>query len=182
MDKTTLATFRVDQDTWKKFKKWASKKNSNASAELNQFILECLGIIDKNIEPNIDKSMYKNIDKHIDNYLDKNIESYIEKYIDAHIETIVKTHLDQVGLKHLDTQLDTNIDNYLDTQLDTDIDKEKPLTESLEQQLNEQLTNAELARRISVSPSTISKWANQKSNPPKDLEWRYDPKVKKWVK
>ncbi len=189
MDKTTLATFRIDKDTWKKFKKWASKKNSNASAELNQFILECLGVIDKNIEANIDQDLSDSIEKYIDNYLDTNLESYIDKYIDANIETIVKTYLDQVALKHLDTEplaldisIDDNIDTNIDLKLDTDLDKEKPLAESLEEQLNEQLTNAELARRMNVSPSTVSRWVNQKSNPPKDLEWQYDPSLKKWVK
>lgn len=58
--------------------------------------------------------------------------------------------------------------------IDTCIDTQEPS--------NEQITNAELARRIKVNPSTVSKWANQKSRPPKNLEWRYDPKLKKWIK
>ena len=52
---TTLATCRVDKETWKEFKQWASERGSNASTELNQFILRSLGRIDNNIDVNIDK-------------------------------------------------------------------------------------------------------------------------------
>ncbi len=54
MTDTTLATFRIDKDTWKEFKQWASDRGSNASTELNQFILRSLGSIDKNLDINID--------------------------------------------------------------------------------------------------------------------------------
>ena len=61
----------------------------------------------------------------------------------------------------IDINIDTNIDinqvEEMDVRLDTYIDKEEPLAESKQEQLNEQLTNAELARRMKVSPSTVSK-------------------------
>ena len=55
-------------------------------------------------------------------------------------------------------------------------------SDNLEQQPEEELTNAELSRRIGVTSSTVSRWANKKRQPPKDLEWRYDSQLKKWVK
>ena len=85
MGDTTLATFRVDKDTWKEFKEWASERGSNASTELNQFILRSLGRIDNNLDVNIDSQHNR-----IDEYIDKRIENYIDKNIDSRIEATVK--------------------------------------------------------------------------------------------
>ena len=195
---TTLATFRIDKKTWKKFKKWAGEKNSNASAELNQFILRSLGLIDENLDTESNNNLEQRIDKYLDNHIEARIEkvvsNYLDNNIDKHIYNVTTQYLNQEQKADLETDvnnnieisIDTNIDNKqiekLDTDLDNCIDKEEPLTESLQEQSNEQITNAELARRMKVSPSTVSKWANQKSQPPKNLEWEYDPKLKKWVK
>ena len=154
MDTTTLATFRIDKKTWKKFKKWAADKDSNASKELNQFIKRALGLIDENIDTNLD------------NNLEQRIETYLEDNLDNRIEQTVTNYLDK------------NLDSYIDK----NIDQELPKAESLQEESNEQLTNAELARRMNVSPATVSRWANQKRQPPLDLEWRYDLSLRKWVK
>lgn len=54
------------------------------------------------------------------------------------------------------------------------------------QQMNEvtnaELTNAELARLLKLSPSTISRWANGKRQSPDDLAYRFDPLSKLWKK
>lgn len=42
------------------------------------------------------------------------------------------------------------------------------------------LTHAELARLLKVSPATISRWANGKRTPPKDLKYKFDPTSKLW--
>ena len=198
MDTTTLATFRIDKKTWKKFKKWAGEKNSNASAELNQFVLRSLGLIDENLDTESNNNLEQRIDSYLDKIIDERIEKvvniYLDNNIDKRIYNIINQYPNQEPKADIETYLndnteiciDTNIDNKqleeLDINIDTNIDKEEPLTESLQEQSNEQITNAELARRIKVSPSTVSKWANQKSRPPKKLEWEYDPKLKKWVK
>ena len=57
MKDTTLATFRVDKDTWKEFKQWASDRGSNASTELNQFILRSLERIDNNLDERIEATV-----------------------------------------------------------------------------------------------------------------------------
>ena len=201
MNTTTLATFRIDKKTWKKFKKWSADKDSNASKELNQFILRALGLIDENLETNIDSNLNNNLEQSIEIYLDTNLEQRIEKTVNNYLDINLDKRIYKTTLKYLDKEpepdvdtniennidisIDTNIDNNqveeLDVKLDTYIDKEEPLAESEQEQSNEQLTNAELARRMKVSPSTVSKWANRKSRPPKNLEWRYDPKLKKWV-
>ena len=198
MKTTTLATFRIDKRTWKKFKKWAGEKNSNASAELNQFILRALGLIDENLDTDINS----NLEQCIENYLDANLDGRIEKAVKNYLDTNIDKYIDSLTTQdlgndkdvELETNLDKSIDNNidinidanqleeLDSNIDTCIDKEEPLAESKIKQSNEQLTNAELARRMKVSPSTVSKWANQKYKPPQSLEWQYDPKLKKWVK
>ena len=189
MDTTTLATFRIDKKTWKKFKKWAADKDSNASKELNQFILRALGLIDENIDPNFDNNLEKRIEKYletnvytrigetIDNYLDINLDKRIYSLTHQYLENNQETDLDTNPERNIDVNIDNNLDNkqleQVEVELDNRIDKEE--------QSNEQLTNAELARRIKVSPSTVSRWATGKNQPPTDLEWEYDPKVKKWV-
>ena len=67
------------------------------------------------------------------------------------------------------------------TKLDTSIDTSIDTKETIEPTLDEQLTNAELARLLGVSSSTVSRWATKKREPPKNLEWRYDSQLKKWV-
>ena len=198
MDTTILATFRIDKKTWKKFKKWAGEKNSNASAELNQFILRSLGLIDENLDTENNNNLEQRIDKYLDSNIDKRIEKAINIYLDNNIDkciyNLTTQYLNQEQKTDLETDLnndteiniDTDIDNKqveeIDSNIDTYIDTEELLTESLQEQSNEQITNAELACRMKVSASTVSKWANQKSRPPKNLEWRYDSSLKKWVK
>ncbi len=117
MGDTTLATFRVDKETWKEFKEWASNKGSNASTELNQFILRSLGRIDKNIDIGIDSR-----DNRLESYLDKNLDSRIEatvkRYLDKHIDKNIDIDTDQ----RIDNNIDKNIDNKKETNIDTNID------------------------------------------------------------
>ena len=198
MDTTTLATFRIDKKTWKKFKKWAADKDSNASKELNQFIKRALGLIDEDIDTNIDNNLEKRIEDYletnvytrigetIDNYLDINLDKRIYNLTHQYLENNQETDLDTNPEKNIDVNIDNNLDNkqveQVEVELDNRIDTEKPLEESKKEQSNEQLTNAELARRIKVSPSTVSRWATGKNQPPTDLEWEYNPKLKKWIK
>lgn len=178
MDTTTLATFRIDKKTWKQFKKWAGNKNSNASAELNQFILKSLGCIDESQDINIDGNLEKRIENYIDNNIDNRIEKLVNQYLDNNIDKYIYNVVNQSLDKDQKADTDTNLDNNIDN----NIDKEESLEESLQQQSNEQLSHAELARRMNVSSSTVSRWATKKCQPPKNFEWRYDPKLKKWVK
>ncbi len=193
MDTTTLATFRIDKKTWKKFKKWAAAKDSNASKELNEFIKRALGLIDEDIDTNLDN----NLEKRIENYLETNvytrigetIDNYLDTNLDKRIYNLTRQYLEDNKENNLDTNLQNNIDVNIDSNLDNkeveqveveqdnSIDKEEPLEESKK----EQLTHAELARRMNMSSATVSRWANGKRQPPKNLEWKYDPKVKKWV-
>ena len=55
-------------------------------------------------------------------------------------------------------------------------------SDNLKQQPDEKLTNAQLARRMGVASATVSRWANKKRQPPKNLEWQYDSLLKRWVK
>ena len=185
MDKTTLATFRIDKKTWKEFKKWAGDRGSNASAELNQFILRALGHIDENLETALDNDLDTTLNERIKNYLDANLEKHIYnvtlKYVDKEQDPDIETHPDN----NIDCSIDKNIDKnqveHLDVNIEACIDK-KTLTESLQEQSYPQITNAELARLLNVSPTTVSRWATQKRQPPENLEWRYNSKLKKWVK
>lgn len=182
METTTLATFRIDKKTWKKFKKWVGEKNSNASAELNQFVLRSLGLIDENLDTENNNAL----EQRIDSYLDNNLEQRIEKAINIYLDINIDKYIDKVNLRYRDEQqnidIDTNAEDNLDISIDSNIDEEKPKAESLQEESNEQLTHAELARRMNVSPATVSRWANGKRQPPLDLEWRYDAQLKKWVK
>ena len=42
---------RVNEGDWGDFMAWAEDNGSNASAEINRFIRQCLGRIDSNIQP-----------------------------------------------------------------------------------------------------------------------------------
>ena len=198
MDTTTLATFRIDKKTWKKFKKWSADKDSNASKELNQFILRALGLIDEDIDTNFDNNLEKRIENYletnvyirigetIDNYLDINLDKRIYNLTHQYLENNKENGLDTNTEKDIDANIDNNLDNeqveQVEVELETVINKEEPLEEFKKEQSNEQLTNAELARRIKVSPSTVSRWATGKSQPPKNLKWQYNPKLKKWIR
>lgn len=125
MADTTLATFRVDKETWKEFKEWASERGSNASTELNQFILRSLGRIDNNLDTDIDSRdnrIDKDIDKRIENYLDSNlderIEATVKRYLDKHIDRYIDTNTDQ----RIDNNIDSSIDNKKETNIDNNID------------------------------------------------------------
>ena len=201
MDKTTLATFRIDKKTWKEFKKWAGDRGSNASAELNQFILRALGHIDENLETALDNDLDTTLNERIKNYLDANLEQRIEETVNNYLDANLEKHIYNVTLKYVDKEQDPDIethpDNNIDCSIDKNIDKnqvehldvnieacidKKTLTESLQEQSYPQITNAELARLLNVSPTTVSRSATKKRQPPSKLEWRYDPSLKKWVK
>ncbi len=172
---TTLATFRVDKKTWKEFKQWASERGSNASTELNQFILRSLGRIDNNLDVNIDSQ-----DNRIDEDIDQRIENYLDSNLDERIEATVKNYLD----KHIDEYIDTNSDECIDINIDKCIDKEPKtldeettVTESVgEEEVTEQLADEkglsgkELASKIGVRPEYLTRWKSGRNIPKEDSE------------
>ncbi len=95
---------------------------SNASAELNQFILRALGHIDENLETNIDND--------IDTALNKCIESYLDTHTGNNIDYSIDKNIDKNQVEQLDTNIDKGIDK-------------NPLAESL-QQSYPQITNRHL--------------------------------------
>ncbi len=175
MGDTTLATFRVDKETWKQFKEWASDRGSNASTELNQFILRSLGRIDNNLDTDIDSR-----DTRIDEDIDKRIESYLDSNLDERIEATVKNYLD----KHIDRYIDNNPDQRIDSNIDKDIDKEPTtldketaVTECVgEEKVTEQLADEkglsgkELASKIGVRPEYLTRWKSGRNIPKEDSE------------
>ena len=189
MTDTTLATFRVDKDTWKEFKEWASNKGSNASTELNQFILRSLGRIDNNLDINIDgrdSRIDENIDKRIENYLDSNLDKrieatvkrYLDKHIDKNIDSERETNLDTNIDSSLDKDksIDSNIDNPIDKEATT-LDEETTVTESVgEEEVIEQLADEkglsgkELASKIGVRPEYLTRWKSGRNIPKEDSE------------
>ncbi len=172
---TTLATFRVDKKTWKEFKQWASERGSNASTELNQFILRSLGRIDNNLDVNIDSQ-----DNRIDEDIDQRIENYLDSNLDERIEATVKNYRD----KHIDEYIDTNSDECIDINIDKCIDKEPKtldeettVTESVgEEEVTEQLADEkglsgkELASKIGVRPEYLTRWKSGRNIPKEDSE------------
>ncbi len=194
MADTTLATFRVDKETWKEFKEWASERGSNASTELNQFILRSLGRIDKNIDVNIDsrdtridKNLDKRIDKYLDNNLDKRIEATVKKYLDKHIDKYIDTNptqrIDNNLDKHIDKKTETNLDVYIDCNLDkaqnidSNIDKridkdpttkDEEVTEKLADEKG--LSGKELASLLGVRSEYLTRWKSGRNIPKEDSE------------
>ena len=149
MTDTTLATFRVDKDTWKEFKEWASDKGSNASTELNQFILRSLGRIDDNLDNNIDSR-----DNCIDEDIDKRIENYLDCYLDKRIEVTVKNYLD----KHIDKYIDTNTDQRIDSNIDNNIDSEREtnLDTNIDSSLDkDESIDSNIDKSIDKDPTTL---------------------------
>ena len=151
MADTTLATFRVDKETWKEFKEWASERGSNASTELNQFILRSLGRIDNNLDTDIDSRdnrIDKDIDKRIENYLDSNlderIEATVKRYLDKHIDRYIDTNTDQ----RIDNNIDSSIDNKKETNLDTNIDSSLDKARSID---------SDIDNNIDKEPTTLDK-------------------------
>ena len=189
MTDTTLATFRIDKETWKEFKQWASGRGSNASTELNQFILRSLGRIDNNLDTNIDspdnridEELDQRIDKYLDNNLDERIEATVKKYLDKHIDT----NIDSERETNLDTNIDSSldIDESIDSNIDTSIDKdpktldeETTVTESIgEEEVIEPLADEkglsgkELASKIGVRPEYLTRWKSGRNIPKEDSE------------
>ena len=164
MNKNKLITVRIEAEKRDQFKKWVKKQKLDVSEFLTTVIEACLdGRIDENLITNLNPqsdSIY--IDK-----LDNRI-SELAKNIDKRIDKI------EEQVNELVTKLDSNIDKR--------IDKEKQKVDDQQETTNEELTHAELARRINVSSSTVSRWANKKRQPPLNLEWRYNSQLKKWVK
>ena len=175
MTDTTLATFRVDKETWKEFKRWASKRGSNASTELNQFILKSLGRIDRNLDKRdnrIDKDIDKCIDKYLDKNLDERIEETVKRYLDKHIDEYIDTKSDE----RIDINIDKNIDNDINKD-PTTLDEETTVTESVgEEEVIEPLPDEkgllgkELASLLGVRPEYLTRWKNGKNIPKEDSE------------
>ena len=164
MNKDKLITVRIEAKKREQFKKWVKEQNFDVSEFLTTIIEACLdGRLDKNLisnlSPESDSICIDDLDKLITK-LDKDIDKRIDK-LEEQVNKLI-------------TKLDTDIDKRIDNQ--------KAIPESLEITPDKQLNHAELARQMGVSSSTVSRWANQKRQPPSDLEWRYDPSIKKWVK
>ncbi|MGB5771182.1 MAG: helix-turn-helix domain-containing protein [Crocosphaera sp.] len=159
MGDTTLATFRVDKDTWKEFKEWASERGSNASTELNQFILRSLGRIDTNLDVNIDSRDNRiDIDKRIENYLDNNlderIEATVKNYLDKHIDRHIDTNPDQRIDKSIDNDIDSKKETNLDTNIDSSIDSKKEINidSDIDENIDKEPTTKD--EETSVTPET----------------------------
>ncbi len=164
MNKDKLITIRISAEKREQFKKWVKKQNVDMSEFLTTVISACIdGRLDKNLMTNLspqsDSICIDTLEKKI-NELDNKLDRRIDKVEEQVNELITK----------------------LDTRIDKNIDKKETIVETLEPTPDKQLTNAELARLLNVSSSTVSRWATKKHQPPLDLEWRYDPKIKKWVK
>ncbi len=164
MNKNKLITVRIEAEKRDQFKEWVKEQNLDVSEFLTAVIEACLdGQLDKNLIPNLNpQSDSICIDK-LDNRISE-LTNNLDKRIDKIEEQVNK----------LITKLDSNIDKR--------IDREKEKVDDQQETTNQQLTHAELARRMNVSSSTVSRWANGKRQPPLNLEWRYDSKLKKWVK
>lgn len=164
MNKNKLITVRIEAKKRDQFKEWVKEQNLDISGFLTAVIEACLdGRLDKNLITNLNPqsdSIY--IDK-----LDDRI-SDLTNNLDKRIDKIEKQ------VNELVTRLDSRIDQC--------IDKEEDKVKDRKETKNEQLTNAELARLLNVSATTISRWANGKRQPPLNLEWQYDSQLKKWVK
>ncbi len=164
MNKDKLITIRISAEKREQFKKWVKKQNLDMSEFLTTVISACIdGRLDRdlitNLSPESDSICIDELDKKI-NQLDNKLDTRIDRIEEQVNELITK----------------------LDTRIDISIDKKETIVETLEPTPDKQLTNAELARLLNVSSSTVSRWATKKRQPPKDLEWRYDPSLKKWVK
>ena len=164
MNKNKLITVRIEAEKRDQFKDWVKEQNLDVSEFLTTVIEACLdGQLDKNLIPKLNpQSDSACIDK-LDDRISK-LTNNLDKRIDKIEEQV----------NELVTRLDNNIDKR--------IDRKKEEIEDQQETITEQLTHAELARRINVSSSTVSRWANGKRQPPLNLEWRYDSQLKKWVK
>ena len=160
MSKDKLITIRIEAEKRQQFKKWVKEQNLDVSEFMTTIIQACL-------DGQLDKNLVTNFNPQSDSICIDKLENKISQSTDNLDKRIDKIE-EQVN--ELVTKLDSRIDKC--------IDKE----EDREETTNEQLTNAELARRMGVSPATVSRWANKKRQPPLDLEWRYDSKLKKWLK
>ncbi len=164
MNKDKLITVRIEAEKRDRFKEWVKKQNLDVSEFLTAVISACLdGRLDKNLITNLNPQSDSTCIDKLDNRISE-LTNNLDKRIDKIGEQV----------NGLVTKLDSNIDKR--------IDKKKEKVNDQQETTNEQLTHAELARRMNVSSSTVSRWANGKRQPPLDLEWRYDPSLKKWVK
>ena len=163
MNKDKLITVRIEAEKREQFKKWVKEQNLDISEFLTTVIQACLdGRLDKkfisNLSPLSDSICIDDLEQKINQLRDK---------LDKRIDKLEKQ------VNELITKPDTNIDIC--------IDKKATRLETLEPTPDQQLTNAELARLLDVSSSTVSRWATKKRKLPKNLEWRYDSSLKKWV-
>jgi ribosome-binding protein aMBF1 (putative translation factor) len=132
----------------------------------------------------------------IDPKLLKDIKQAAKKNDQAYTQWIIDACKDKLGqkaytLEEISQQLDqhkTQLSQHETrlTQLEqrTDGKKDSPThtKENLTQEITNKLTNAQLAKKIGVDPSTISRWATGKRQPPFDLEYSFDPTLKLWIK
>lgn len=121
----------------------------------------------------------------IDPKLLKDIKQAAKKNDQAYTQWIIDACKDKLGqkaytLEEISQKLDQH-ENRL-TQLEQKTNPISPAGENLSQEVTDQLTNAELARKIGVAPSTVSRWATGKRQPPEDLKYKFDGHLKSWVK
>ena len=164
MSKDKLITIRIEAEKREQFKEWVKEQNLDVSEFMTTIIEACL-------DGQLDKNLITNLNPQSDSICIDKLDSKISKLtdnLDKRIDKIEKQ------VNELITNLDNNLDKCID-KLETKVDHRQEIS-------NKQLTNTELARLLNMNPSTVSRWANGKHQPPKNLEWRYDSNLKKWVK
>lgn len=126
MSDTTLATFRIDKKTWEEFKQLASERGSNASSELNQFILRSLGRIDNSL----DTIKTTNLESYIDNRLD-DIDNRLDT-LGYRLDSQINGVLDRLGkLEEIAFTNNNSIDNCIDKNIDSNHSYENALEDTL---------------------------------------------------
>jgi transcriptional regulator with XRE-family HTH domain len=105
----------------------------------------------------------------------------------THTEWIINCCEERLGIKELSAeeiikrleQLEKRIAE-LEGQRKEEKTPELETTQS--DHVSEELTNAQLAKKIGVDPSTVSRWITGKRKIPEDLKYKFDQTLKLWVK
>lgn len=123
-DNKTLATFKIDQETWESFKAKARELDVSASSLMVEFIEQFLdGTVELSTKNKPDKrepatsdidTIRAEIDRQLDRILDKRIEGKLEAILESELDDVIYSRIDS----RIDTVLDVKIEARLDTILE----------------------------------------------------------------
>ncbi|AFW97321.1 hypothetical protein IQ227_24985 [Anabaena aphanizomenioides LEGE 00250] len=150
-----LATFRIDEELWGKFKDIAKNKQTNASALIIQYIQ---GVVSSGGVDNVPQSTPQNIDN-LPKLSIQDIEKIIDEKINSSIQAMdnnqsIQNHLDlnTISIQDIDNRIDEKINQSIQNHLDLNTIS----IQDIDNRIDDSLTDGKISEAIAKLTEGIS--------------------------